>query len=332
MKALPHELEIIEHEKTIEMVKKKNENSELWSNKEIQKMEDKIVLLKKEVYSRLKPWDRVNICRHSDRPNSSDYIKHICKDFIEVFGDRAYRDDPALIAGFASIEKTKFMVIAQEKGNDTQSRLNRNFGMMHPEGYRKALRLMQLAQKFDLPILCFIDTPGAYPGFEAEERGQGFVIAKNLMEMARITVPIIAVLIGEGCSGGALGIGVADVIGMLEHAYYSVISPEGCASILWKDAGKKAIAAESLKMQAEDLMQMKVIDEIILEPMGGAHHDPQKVYLDVKNFILKEVKRLQKVKVENLLENRFQKYRKIGKFKTELVSHEASSQCSATQS
>lgn len=204
------------------------------------------------------------------------------------------------------------MVIGQEKGNDTETRLKRNFGMPHPEGYRKAMRCMRLAAKFHLPVLCLVDTPGAYPGLAAEERGQGWAIAQNLFEMARLPTPIIVVLIGEGCSGGALGIGVGDVIGMLEHGYYSVISPEGCSSILWKDAAKNSIAAETLKMHAENLLDFGIIDEVIKEPLGGAHHDPQAVYASVKKYILDEWKILKTVPIEALIEQRYQKFRHMG--------------------
>ena len=209
------------------------------------------------------------------------------------------------------------MVVAQEKGNDTDSRIKHNFGMLHPEGYRKAMRCMRLAEKFHLPILSLLDTPGAYPGLSAEERGQGGAIAQNLFEMSRLKTPIIALLIGEGCSGGALGMGVADVVAMLEHSYYSVISPEGCASILWKDPAKNEVAAESLKMHAEDLVKLGVIDEVITEPHGGAHHDPEGVYLSVQNFVLKQWKVLKSISPRVLIEHRYQKFRSLGKFTLE---------------
>jgi len=314
---LPHEKEIAEHENTVKLVKEKNMKSELWSEKEIQKMEQKIERLKKNVYSKLQPWDRVAICRHTMRPHSIDFIQNICEDFVEIHGDRCFRDDPAVIAGFGKIGNQKFMIIGQEKGNDTESRIHRNFGMLHPEGYRKALRCMKLAAKFDIPILSLLDTQGAYPGFSAEERGQGYAIAKNLLEMFRVKVPIIVLLIGEGCSGGALGIGIGDVIGMLEHSYYSVISPEGCASILWKDSKKNAQAADALKLLSEDLLKFKVIDEILPEPLGGAHHDPQVVYENVKGFVIKNIEMLKNIPNEDLLKRRFQKFRSMGEFFTE---------------
>ncbi|MBM3201529.1 MAG: acetyl-CoA carboxylase carboxyltransferase subunit alpha [Chlamydiae bacterium] len=262
--------------------------------------------------TKLTPWQRVMICRDPKRPRSVGYLAGVCEEFTEIFGDRLYRDDPAIIGGFASIGGKKFVVIAQEKGFDTESRLKRNFGMPHPEGYRKALRLMKLAEKFSLPILCLIDTPGAYPGLSAEERGQGSAIATNLLEMAALKVPIIALLIGEGCSGGALGIGVADVIGMLEHSYYSVISPEGCASILWKDTKMNARASEMLKIHAEELIKAGIVDEIIEEPEGGAHNDHELTYSRAKSFILEQHELLSKYNVSDLLEVRYQKFRRMG--------------------
>jgi acetyl-CoA carboxylase carboxyl transferase subunit alpha len=248
MSTLAHEKQIFEYEKTIAQLKEQNKGNALWSEDEIAKLESKLEQLKAKVYSELSPWDRVAICRHPQRPKSIDYVRNLCEEFTELYGDRLFRDDRAVVCGLAKIGGRKFMVIAQEKGNDTQSRLERNFGMMHPEGYRKAMRCMRLAAKFKLPVLSLIDTPGAHPGLSSEERGQGWAIAQNLWEMARLPTPIIIVLIGEGCSGGALGIGVGDVVAMLEHSYYSVISPEGCASILWRDSNKKELAAQTLKM------------------------------------------------------------------------------------
>ncbi len=314
---LDHEKQIHDYEQTIKELKKQNTESGIWSDEEIVKLEKKLEELKKKVYSELTPWDRVMICRHGDRPRSVDYIKNICDDFTEIFGDRLFRDDHAIVAGLGTIGGEKFVIIAQEKGCDTDSRLYRNFGMPHPEGYRKALRVMKLAEKFNLPVLSLLDTPGAYPGLTAEERGQGWAIANNLLAMANLSTPIIVVLIGEGCSGGALGMGVGDVVGMLEHGYYSVISPEGCASILWRDASKNAEAAEMLKMQAEDLASFGIVDDVIDEPQGGAHHDPEVVYENVKQFILKNWKKLKGVPKEQLIEKRYQKFRKMGAMKIE---------------
>ncbi len=266
--------------------------------------------------SSLTPWERVMICRRSERPRSIDYIKNLCSEFVEIFGDRLFGDDHAIVSGLGLIGGQKFVIVAQEKGCETESRLYRNFGMPHPEGYRKALRVMKLAEKFHLPVLSLLDTPGAYPGLTAEERGQGSAIALNLFEMARLSTPMIVVLIGEGCSGGALGMGVGDVIGMLEHAYYSVISPEGCASILWQDSSKNQTAAKALKMHAEDLLAFGVIDKIIKEPQGGADQDPKATFENVKQFILEERERLSEISLSKLLEDRYQKFRKLGVFST----------------
>lgn len=317
MTVLPHEKQIFELEQTMCKLKEQNKNNPLWSQDELQKMERKLDLLKKNVYSQLQPWDRVAICRHPQRPHTIDYIQNMTEEFVELSGDRTFQDDRAIICALAKIGGRKFMIIGQEKGKDTESRLFRNFGMPHPEGYRKALRCMELAAKFNLPVVSLIDTPGAYPGLTAEERGQGWSISRNLWAMARLPVPIIVVLIGEGCSGGALGIGVGDTIAMLEHSYYSVISPEGCASILWKDAGKNAIAAAALKMHAEDLMNLGIIDAIIPEPQGGAHHDPKQVYASVKSFICEQWELLYDIPRQRLIENRYQKFRKMGKFEAQ---------------
>ncbi len=311
---LAHEKQILEYEKTILQLKEQNMGNALWSNEELKILEEKLQNLKNQVYSQLSSWERVTICRHPNRPHTIDYIKNICTDFVELFGDRLFRDDCSIIAGFAKINDVKYMVIGQEKGKDTESRLQRNFGMPHPEGYRKAMRCMRLAAKFKLPVLCLLDTPGAYPGLAAEERGQGWAIAQNLWEMSRLSTPIIVLLIGEGCSGGALGIGVGDVIGMLQHSYYSVISPEGCASILWKDTTKNSLAASALKMHAEDLLKLEIIDEIIQEPLGGAHHNPAEVYQRVKGFIHEQWNILKRMPLNCLLEQRYQKFRQMGKF------------------
>jgi len=314
---LEHEKQIKEYEKTLKDVKDQNASNQLWSDDEIQNLEGKLEKLKTKVYSELTPWQRVEICRHPQRPRSVDYIKAICEDFMELHGDRNFRNDSSIICGLCRIGGEKFMLVAQEKGFDTDSRIERNFGMPHPEGYRKAIRCMKLAAKFKLPVLSLIDTPGAFAGLAAEERGQGWAIANNLFEMAELPTPIIVLLIGEGCSGGALGIGVGDRIAMLEHSYYSVISPEGCASILWKDSSKKEMAASSLKIHAEDLIPLGVVDDIIDEPQGGAHHDTAQVFRDVKAHILKQLKRLKKLSTKQLLEARYQKFRHLGKFEVE---------------
>jgi len=316
MAILPHEKQIFEYEETVKQVKKQNKNNSLWSQEEIQKLEKKLSILKDKVYSNLSSWDRVLICRHSKRPHSIDYLENIFDEYEEIFGDRTFSNDPSIITALVKIKNQKFVFVGQEKGNDTDSRIYRNFGMTHPEGYRKALRAMKLAEKFSLPIISFLDTPGAYPGLTAEERGQGWAIARNLWEMAQLEAPIIVVLIGEGCSGGALGIGVGDNIAMLEHSYYSVISPEGCASILYKDATKNDKAAKTLKMHAEDLIKLNIIDKIIKEPQGGAHINPEEIYKNVKLYILEAFDSLKNIKADTLIENRYKKFRKMGDFKT----------------
>lgn len=314
MTVLPHEKQIMEVQQTLLKLKEQNQSHSVWSQKEMCEMEQKLEQLKQTVYSQLKPWDRVAICRHPQRPHALDYIENIADEYVEIFGDRTFHDDHAIVSALVKIDGEKFIFIGQEKGKDTESRLYRNFGCPHPEGYRKAIRCMRLAAKFQIPVVTLLDTQGAYPGLTAEERGQGWAIAQNLWEMARMKTPIIVVLIGEGCSGGALGMGVGDVIGMLEHSYYSVISPEGCASILWKDPSKNATAAAALKMQVEDLLPLGVIDHAIAEPLGGAHLDPKTAFQNVKTFILQQWNLLKSTPVDQLLENRYQKFRKMGKF------------------
>lgn len=313
METLPHEKQIQEYIKTIEHLKKQNQDNPLFHT-EIRKLEQKLEKLKEKIYSELTPWQRVMICRHSSRPHTIDYLANLCSSFHELAGDRTYRDDPSIIGGFGVINGIKCVIIGQEKGNDTESRIHRNFGMVNPEGFRKALRLMLLAEKFGLPIISLVDTSGAYPGLEAEERGQGWAIANNLREMARIATPIIVVIIGEGCSGGALGIAVGDVVAMLEHSYYSVISPEGCAAILWKDTSKNSDAAAALKLNSEDLLNLQIIDAIIKEPLGGAHHQPQVAYNNVKQFIVEQAEILKRIPKEILLEQRYLKFRKMGQY------------------
>jgi len=314
MTILPHEKQIFEYEETIKQVKEQNKNNSLWSKEEIKKLENKLFLLKEKIYSNLSSWDRVLICRHPKRPHSIDYLENICDEYEEIFGDRTVSNDTSIITALVKIKDQKFVFIGQEKGNDTDSRIYRNFGMTHPEGYRKALRAMKLAEKFNIPIVTLLDTPGAYPGLTAEERGQGWAIARNLWEMARLETPIIVVLIGEGCSGGALGLGIGDKIGMLEHSYYSVISPEGCASILYKDPNKNDRAAEALKMHAEDLIKLKIIDAVIYEPQGGAHLNPEKIYEVVKTYILETFYSLKNIKADILIERRYEKFRNMGDF------------------
>lgn len=316
MDILHHEKQIYEYIKTINHLKKQSLDNPLF-NQEIRKLEQKLEKLKEKVYSELTPWQRIQICRHPSRPHTVDYIKNITESFEELHGDRLYADDHSLVGGLAKIGGMKCVVIGQEKGFDTESRVQRNFGMLSPEGFRKAHRLMKLAEKFNLPVVSLLDTPGAYPGLEAEERGQGWAIATNLRDMAVLETPIIVTVIGEGCSGGALGMGVGDVVGMLEHAYYSVISPEGCASILYKDASKNVEAASALKLTSDDLMELGVIDAIISEPLGGAHHDPKVVYNNVKKFILEQAHVLQRIPKPLLIEQRYLKFRRMGRFLTD---------------
>ncbi len=270
----------------------------------------------KQVASQRTAWDIVKISRHPERPVLQDYIKHIFSDFMELHGDRYFSDDHAIIGGFATIACQKVMLIGHNKGKSALENVERNFAMAKPEGYRKALRLMKLAQRFNLPVVTFIDTPGAFPGIEAEERGQAESIAKNITEMASLEVPVVSVVIGEGGSGGALGIGVGDRILMLSNAIYSVISPEGCASILWRDASFAPDAAEALNITAHALLNHEVIDEIIQEPGEGAHTDYQKITDEVKNAILKNLRTLVNIPTDVLLEKRFEKYSAIGKFQT----------------
>ncbi len=283
---------------------------------EIKKLEQKLEKMKADIYSKLSPWQRVQIARHPRRPYTLDYIRLMTTEFVELHGDRLFADDLALIAGFARINHRNAVIMGHQKGRDTKESVMRNFGCAHPEGYRKAIRLMNLAEKFRLPVVILIDTPGAYPGIGAEERGQAQAIAANLRDMMKIATPIVACVIGEGGSGGALGIGVADRVCMLQHAYYSVISPEGCASILWRNSIKAPEAANALRLTGEDLLKFGVVDEIIPEPMGGAHRDPQEAAGNLKKAILKHIKELSAKPVEELLQERYQKFRTIGAFAT----------------
>lgn len=281
---------------------------------EIANLREKLIETKKKIYGNLTPWQRVQLARHIARPHSLDYINAIFTDWIELHGDRRFADDPAVVCGLAHFENIPVAVIGQQKGKDTRENLRRNFGMMHPEGYRKALRIMKLADKFSFPIIVFIDTPGAYPGIGAEERGQAEAIAYNIKEMFTLQVPIIVVIIGEGASGGALGVGLGDVVLMMENAWYCVISPEGCASILWRDRAMAPQSAEALKLTAKDLLELKVIDEIIPEPLGGAHRDPETAYQNVYKALRTHLQRLMQKSVEQIIKERFEKYRQMGVF------------------
>lgn len=278
----------------------------------IRTIESKIKEAKKSVYSNLTGWQKVQISRHPERPYTLDYIEHICTDFVELFGDRQIRDDKAIVGGFAKIDGKPVMIIGQQKGRNTKQRQLRNFGMPNPEGYRKALRLMKLAEKFDVPVVTLIDTPGASPGLEAEERGQGEAIARNLLEMSVLEVPIVCIVIGEGASGGALGIGVGDKVLMMEYTWYSVISPESCSSILWRTWEKKELAADALRLSSSDMMQNKLVDGVIKEPVGGAHHNPEEAFQAVKAAIKKELKTLRELDKDVLVSQRINKFSQMG--------------------
>jgi acetyl-CoA carboxylase carboxyl transferase subunit alpha len=279
---------------------------------EIRKLRSKLAQIEHEIYSKLTPWQRTQLARHPQRPSTIDYINDLCQGFLEFHGDRAFGDDRAIVGGFARFNDRTVMVIGHQKGKTLKERMQRNFGMPNPEGYRKALRLMKLAEKFGRPILTFIDTPGAYPGIGAEERGQAEAIARNLLVMSRLTVPIVSVVIGEGGSGGALALGVSDRVLMLEHSVYSVISPEGCAAILWNDPAKIPDAAASLKMTAQDLLALGVIDDIIPEPIGGAHRDPKAVSDRIAKALTNHLFPLTELDPAHLLAQRDRKYRAMG--------------------
>ncbi len=311
---LDFERQIVEWEQKLQELKKLPPTKGMDPAEEIQQLEQKVEQARKQVYQHLSPWQRVQLARHPKRPYTLDYIGKFMTDFVEIHGDRLFSDDKALIGGLAKLEGMPILIVGHQKGKDTKENLYRNFGSAHPEGYRKAIRLMQIAAKFRLPIVCFIDTPGAYPGVGAEERGQAQAIAYNLREMSKLPVPIVVAVIGEGGSGGALGIGVGDRVLVMENAYYSVISPEGCAAILWKDRAKAPEAAASLKLTAADLLSLKLIDEIVPEPLGGAHRDPDTAAENLKAALKRNLEELKGMDPKELLEARREKYRKIGLF------------------
>lgn len=309
---LEFEKPIIELEKKVEEMKKYSESLDV--AEEVKILEEKVSQLRKSVYESLTRWQKVQLARHPDRPYTLDYIGMIMTDFIELHGDRSFRDDKALVGGFARIDGIPVMVIGQQKGRDTKSNLYRNFGMMNPEGYRKALRLIKLAAKFKRPVIILIDTPGAFPGLEAEERGQAEAIARNLFEMSHLPTPIIVAIIGEGASGGALGIGIGDRILMMENTWYNVISPESCSSILWRSWDYKEQAAEALKLTAPDLLAQGIIDRIIPEPLGGAHRNPKEAGEILKGILVEELKKLMKIKIDKLISMRIEKFAKMGEY------------------
>jgi len=311
---LPFEKDIVELEKLLERLEASA--SEQGSGEEIRRIRRELANMLRKVYSNLSPWNTVLVARHPDRPQTLDYIDMIFEEFVELHGDRAFGDDRAIRTGFAKIGDQKVVLVGHQKGHTLAERTECFYGCAHPEGYRKALNKMKLAAKFRLPIVCLIDTPGAFPGIGAEERGQAQLIATNLFEMSRLATPIICIVIGEGGSGGALGIGIGDRVSMLEHAYYSVISPEGCAGILWRNATDetKPLAAEALKPTAKQLAKLQVIDDVIPEPLGGAHRDPREMANTLKTYLLRYLRELRQLPREELLQKRYEKFRRIGVF------------------
>jgi acetyl-CoA carboxylase carboxyl transferase subunit alpha len=303
----------------LEKIKEVGEQGEVDVAKMIKELEAKIADKKKQIYSNLSGWQKVQLSRHPERPYTLHYIKHMFDNFIELHGDRNFKDDKAIVGGIGNIGKQRIMIIGHQKGINTKMRQYRNFGMANPEGYRKALRLMKLAEKFDTPIVTFIDTPGAFPGIEAEDRGQAEAIARNLFEMSRLKVPVLCYVIGEGASGGAIGIGLGDRIFMLENTWYSVISPESCSSILWRSWEHKEEAAKQLQLTAEDMLKHGLIDGIVPEPTGGAHNDPETMVTTLKKHLLGQLKELCKKESKALVKERVHKFRGMGKFKVEKV-------------
>jgi acetyl-CoA carboxylase carboxyl transferase subunit alpha len=316
MEYLEFELPIKELEDQLQKCQIIGEESDVDVTEACKQIEKKLLATKKDIYKNLTAWQRVQLSRHPDRPYTLDYIKALCGDtFLELHGDRNFKDDKAMIGGLGKIGDQSFMIIGQQKGYNTKTRQYRNFGMANPEGYRKALRLMKSAEKFGIPVITLLDTPGAYPGLEAEERGQGEAIARNILEMTRLQVPIISVVIGEGASGGALGIGVGDKILMLENTWYSVISPESCSSILWRSWEFKERAADALKLTAKDMKKMKIVDEIVKEPLGGAHQDREATFKTVKAAIIESYNQFKDLTPKELVAKRIDKYAQIGEFK-----------------
>ncbi|HEY6190885.1 MAG TPA: acetyl-CoA carboxylase carboxyltransferase subunit alpha [Bacteroidota bacterium] len=309
---LNFEKPIIDLEQKIEEMRKYSDS--LLITDEIKMLEEKVQQLRKSIYDGLTRWQKVQLARHPDRPYTLDYISLMLTDFVELHGDRGFRDDKAIVGGLGRLGTEPVMIIGHQKGRDTKSNVYRNFGMPNPEGYRKALRLMKLAAKFGRPVITMLDTPGAYPGLEAEERGQAEAIARNLFEMSHLPVPIIVVIIGEGASGGALGIGIGDRILMLENTWYSVISPESCSSILWRSWDFKEQAAEALKLTAPDLLAQGIVDRIVPEPLGGAHRNPAQSAEILKQILLEELKKLKKLKLDKLIEKRIEKFGSMGEY------------------
>src|SRR5688572_31861718 len=320
---LEFEKPLLELERQIEDLKRIGSERQIDIEGELDGLTSKLELLRADIYRNLTPLQRVMVARHPRRPYTLDYLSTIFTDFIELHGDRLFMDDPSIVGGWARLDGRSVMVVGHQKGRDTKENLKRNFGMPHPEGYRKALRLMKLAAKFGAPVITLIDTPGAYPGLGAEERGQSEALARNILEMAHLAVPIVTVVIGEGGSGGALAIAVGDVVMMLENSIYSVITPEGCAAILWKDATKAEQAAEALKLTAKDLLELKVIDEVIPEPLGGAHRDPDETARRVQEAILRHIRALIGLPAQELLDRRLEKYMRMGVYLEESATTSA---------
>jgi acetyl-CoA carboxylase carboxyl transferase subunit alpha len=311
---LDFEKPVVELETRIKELREFATSSNVEVGEEVQRLERKVERLRREIYTKLTRWQRVQLARHPRRPYTLDYVQLLCQDFMELHGDRGFRDDPSVVGGLARLAGRPLMVVGHQKGRNTKENIHRNFGMPHPEGYRKALRLFQTADRFRLPILTFVDTPGAYPGVGAEERGQSEAIARNLREMARLRVPVVSVVIGEGGSGGALALAVADRVYMLENAIYSVISPEGCAGILWKDKAKAPQAAEVLRLTARDVLELGVIDGLIEEPLGGAHRDPAQAARAIGEVVSGAFSALEQIPEEDLLTKRLEKYLAMGVF------------------
>jgi len=320
---LDFEKPILDLERRIQDARGLAEEGDDAAGEEVRRLERKAERLRQEIYSKLTRWQRVKLARHPRRPYTLDYLKIMAPDFVELHGDRKFGDDPAIVGGLAIVDGLPLVIVGHQKGRDTKENIFRNFGMAHPEGYRKALRLMRLASNFGLPIVTLVDTPGAYPGLGAEERGQSEALARNILEMAHLAVPIVTVVIGEGGSGGALAIAVGDVVMMLENSIYSVITPEGCAAILWKDATKAEQAAEALKLTAKDLLELKVIDEVIPEPLGGAHRDPDETARRVQEAILRHIRALIGLPAQELLDRRLEKYMRMGVYLEESATTSA---------
>lgn len=314
MNILEFEKPLIALRSKIEELKTLQKKEKISLADEIRKLENKARQVEIETFSKLNAWEKTQLARHSSRPHTTDFIEECTTEFVELHGDRCFRDDPSIICGFCKINGRSMMIAGHQKGRNTAEMIHRNFGSPYPEGYRKAIRVMKLAEKFGIPILTLIDTPGAFPGVGAEERGQSEAIAVSIREMAGLSVPIISVIVGEGGSGGALALGVANKVLMLEHSIYSVISPEGCASILWNDGSRAKEAAKSLKYTAQDLIKFNIIDEIIPEPLGGAHTKPKETLQSIKSCVSKQLKKLQTLSEEEIVEQRYQKFRKIGEF------------------